>query len=229
MAPNGSRRPAPRRTIPARTVAAAAQDREGGGEDGARAEQDDDRGPVLGVPQRLHEPPGDAGDDTDEEGQVRPRQVGVDERAGGPEADESGLVGRDLQRLGRLEDDSTGAEGGEEPCGADQRRRGTARGERLTAHEEDQPQGRHGGEARQRRERVEVGGDQPDEPDPDEAAAEVEQDAPHADAGVVLGAVARRDARGLLLADEALRGPVGDLVAQPGELLRRDRSGREGG
>ena len=74
---------------------------------------------------------------------------------------------------------------------------------------------------RQRRELVEVGGDQPDQSDPDEAAAEVEQDAPHAEAGVVLGAVAGRDACGLVLTDEALRGPVGELGAQPGELLRR--------
>ena len=205
------------------------QDREGSGEDGAGAEQHDDRGPVLGVPQGLHEPPGDAGDDTDEEGQVGPRQVGVDERADGPEADESRLVRRDLQRLGGLEDDGAGTECGEESCGADQGRRGVARRERLTADEEGQPQGRHCREARQGRELVEVGGDQPDQPDADEAAAEVEQDPPHADAGVVLGAVARRDACGLLLADEALRGPVGELVAQPGELLRRDRSGREGG
>ena len=233
MAPSGSRMPAPRRTTPASTVAAAAtatattsqvdhvrpslpvsgiaatksaasampprdgapgpgepvdppvvQDREGSGEDGAGAEQHDDRGPVLGVPQGLHEPPGDAGDDTDEEGQVGPRQVGVDERADGPEADESRLVRRDLQRLGGLEDDGAGTECGEESCGADQGRRGVARRERLTADEEGQPQGRHSREACQGRELVEVGGDQPDQPDADEAAAEVEQDPPHADAGV---------------------------------------------
>ena len=115
-----------------RRVHPSCSTREGRGEDGAGAEQHDDRESRPGRPTWAAEPPGDAGDDTDEEGQVGPRQVGVEQRAGGPEADESRLVRRDLQRLGGLEDDGAGAQRGEESCGADQRaaRRGAPRASR---------------------------------------------------------------------------------------------------
>ena len=200
-----------------------------GGEDRGGAEEDDDGEAAGAVPQGLGEPPRDAGGDTDQERRGGPDEVAVEQRARRPQPQEAGLEGRHLQRLRGLEDHRSGAEGGHQAYGAHERGRGLAGGEGLAAGEERQPEQDHGREAGGGGELVEVGGDQPDEADADEAATEREQHATDAEAGVVAGAVARGDQSGLVVVDDALGRPVVELGAQPGELAGRDRPGEGGG
>ena len=179
------------------------------------------------VPQRLGHPPADTRDEPDEERQVRPGEVAVEQRARCPEADQARLVGRHLERLGRLEDQGPEGQGRHQPDGTDDRRRHRPAREVLAAHEEAEPQDGDGEEPGHRGQLVEVGGDQPDQADADEAGTEGEQDPADGEPGPGPGpfVVAARDLGGLGVGDDTGGGPVGELGAQPGQVLAGTRRG----
>ncbi len=96
----------------------------------------------------------------------------------------------------------------------------------LAAHEEGQPEGGDHGEPDQRRELVEVAGDQPEDADADEGGAEGQQQAREVEApGRV---VARQDRGGGPVVDEAGRSPERELGGQPVELGGGGRPGPGG-
>ena len=146
------------------------QDGQAGGEDGARAEEDDDGEAAGAVPQRLHEPPRDAGRDTDEERRGRP---GRGSRGAALPAAQSPR--RRGSKAGTCSDCAAWKMTAPAPRAASSRTAPTSGGETLRAARASPPARKasqssdHGREAGGGGELVEVGGDQPDEADADEA------------------------------------------------------------
>ena len=166
----------------------------------------------------------------DEQRADRAHGVRVDQGAGGPPAEQRGLPGRHLQALRGLEDDGAQDQRGQRPqrehqgavTRSSRRRRRAARASLPTSRPS------HAAVTSTKRpsgvELVEVGGDQPDDADADEAGAE-EQQQP-ADREPAGGAVAAEEGSACAGSSRPSRVQLRELAAQPGQLARGRSPGR---
>ena len=147
---------------------------------------------------------------------IRPEQC-----AQAPHADEDRLVGGHLQALGRLEHDGAEGRGRQQAQGTDDRGCRVAQSsspcsQQLGRDHQAEPDGDHQQEAREGRHVVEVGGDQPDQPQADEAGTEGEHDPRQREPAA--GDVATADGLRAVGVDQPLGLPVGQLALEPVQL-----------
>ena len=128
-----------------------------------------------------HEPDGEQ-HDAEHQGRDPAHGIRPEQRSRPPRRRRGAARRRDLQALGGLEDDGSEGAGREQAQRADDRGGDVAvavatHGEHLGRDDEAEPDGDHEQEPGERRHLVEVGRDEPDQAEADEAGAEGEDDA----------------------------------------------------